>query len=1048
VGEGRASPDLMVRLQVRHNDLENDSSALVRTDAAVTLGIAVPLSSFYAVCLLERGATTHAALMPLAFCALAMLLWLPILIAPHHVKKLAYPCNLLGLAAPSIALAIGPPVALALLGDGPDYSRHAAYCCLLLCAYSAAPAVCFHTPNIILGAVMFIQFATCSNGLLAMDVVMLGTAAVAVPVQRLLSCEGQSIQQRRFTAKKPMTMDLAELAAEESTSSKSKKMMKASPDGSAHEAVVALHDASVQHVRKRMTVADVAPDQPIVQKRSDSVFSAVSDDHSHHSHLVVSTIDVVTPMVTAIKQLRMLIDRHGPHLDEELANELAEVLTHVELAAITDKELPAIDWGREMKELGIDPSVRDWLRSQLQEYSYKTRQRHNSNSSMGAGDISTSSRISCRLKSLSPREWFSSEASASSLRKLRRGCSSSRTVVRQLFGGRHSCATMESGSQLIAVQRHAPALECASSAATEESSAGTGVSLPSAVDMRASAGAASSSGVSRRSLVTFEQMNELSDHAGASISEPHTEAELTPETTEEGSAQSKRRPRVLSLDEPFNPPTSRYTSPLDGEMSVIRSLRARSLCKSNSARSSVSFMNSGRIRTLSALNSRRSERSLLSACVSFAECPVRTSICARTLRPKSERLEANRLRLRVLELDDAMQHNAELWELTDSLMTEWSPKQDVCRVDEITGGHSLYVMGMLIFRHHGLLDKRVDNDTMRRFLLRMEQQYGNNTYHCSTHAADVLTMTHLFLTNAGFKERLSDIQILASLLGAIIHDFNHPGTSNAHEVKIRSERAILHSDQSVLERHHLASAFKVLHEPGHQVLEKLSLDEYGECRSLVIEAVLHTDLSKHFDVVGRLKALAARQGYKAAKEAKTHSIWNSPFLSASVDAKLLCISIIKFADLGHVCKRFGLHKRWVERITAEFYVMGDTEKLLGVSVSPMCDRAVDTDVVKSQIGFLQFVCIPFFKVMADLVDPRLEPYRNCQENFWQWHKLRNRQDAATQLLLRKATSPDQLQADGTCAKRGSGIVQALVEIPPDPTADSCLRSACATCVAQ
>jgi len=275
--------------------------------------------------------------------------------------------------------------------------------------------------------------------------------------------------------------------------------------------------------------------------------------------------------------------------------------------------------------------------------------------------------------------------------------------------------------------------------------------------------------------------------------------------------------------------------------------------------------------------------------------------------------------------------------------------------------------------------------------------------------------------------------VIALLLGAIIHDFNHPGTSNAHEIKCRTERAVMHSDQSVLERHHLASAFKVLSQPGYRVLDKLSTVEYQECRALMIELVLYTDLSKHFDFIGRLKTLASGQGYKAAKAAHKKD-WRSPFANPSVDAKIVLIAAIKFADLGHVCKPFWLHQGWVERVTTEFYAMGDREKALGVAVSPMCDRDVDTDIVKSQIGFLQFVCIPYYKVIADLVQPRLEPYRNCQENFWQWHKRRRMQDekkAAIQLATTQSSADVMMSVEHSrMIRRGSGTVRALVDDSP------------------
>jgi len=262
---------------------------------------------------------------------------------------------------------------------------------------------------------------------------------------------------------------------------------------------------------------------------------------------------------------------------------------------------------------------------------------------------------------------------------------------------------------------------------------------------------------------------------------------------------------------------------------------------------------------------------------------------------------------------------------------------------------------------------------------------------------------HLFLSRLGFLERLTAVQRLAALVGAIVHDFRHPGTTNAHEIKVRTPRATLHSDASVLERHHLASAFAVLDEPGHTLLlDVLAPAEYQECRSLIIDMVLHTDLSKHFEFVARLNSLASSKGYRAtaaaaaaaaaapAAAAAEEAEWSSPFIDE--DVRLLLISAIKFADLGHVTKPFATHRQWVERLTAELYALGDLERRMGVPISFLADRERDGNVARSQIGFMQVVCMPFFKVLADLAcGPGVEPFMNAQENFWQWLAAQNEQ---------------------------------------------------------
>ena len=42
---------------------------------------------------------------------------------------------------------------------------------------------------------------------------------------------------------------------------------------------------------------------------------------------------------------------------------------------------------------------------------------------------------------------------------------------------------------------------------------------------------------------------------------------------------------------------------------------------------------------------------------------------------------------------------------------------------------------------------------------------------------------------------------------------------------------------------------------------------------------------------------------------------------------------------GHHLSR--LHEEWTQRITHEFWALGDREKDIGVAVSPLCDRERD-----------------------------------------------------------------------------------------------------------
>lgn len=57
---------------------------------------------------------------------------------------------------------------------------------------------------------------------------------------------------------------------------------------------------------------------------------------------------------------------------------------------------------------------------------------------------------------------------------------------------------------------------------------------------------------------------------------------------------------------------------------------------------------------------------------------------------------------------------------------------------------------------------------------------------------------------------LTDLEIFAAILAAIIHDFEHTGTTNSFHVMSGSDTAFLYNDRSVLENHHVSAAFRLI----------------------------------------------------------------------------------------------------------------------------------------------------------------------------------------------------------------------------------------------
>lgn len=70
-----------------------------------------------------------------------------------------------------------------------------------------------------------------------------------------------------------------------------------------------------------------------------------------------------------------------------------------------------------------------------------------------------------------------------------------------------------------------------------------------------------------------------------------------------------------------------------------------------------------------------------------------------------------------------------------------------------------------------------------------------------------------------------------------------------------SELALMYNDESVLENHHLAVAFKLLQEENCDIFVNLSNKQRQTLRKMSIDMVLATDMSKHMSLLADLKTM-------------------------------------------------------------------------------------------------------------------------------------------------------------------------------------------------
>uniref|UniRef100_A0A0N5CDM6 Phosphodiesterase n=1 Tax=Strongyloides papillosus TaxID=174720 RepID=A0A0N5CDM6_STREA len=311
------------------------------------------------------------------------------------------------------------------------------------------------------------------------------------------------------------------------------------------------------------------------------------------------------------------------------------------------------------------------------------------------------------------------------------------------------------------------------------------------------------------------------------------------------------------------------------------------------------------------------------------------------------------------------------------MLDKWGP--NIFKIHELSKGHSLTSTTYTIMKQRGLLSTfNINPHQLITYLIHLEHHYKENAYHNQIHAADVTQSIHVFLNSPSLKGVFSDLEILAGIFAAAVHDVDHPGFTNQYLINSNNELAIMYNDESVLEQHHLAVAFKLLQDSSCDFLTCLNKKQRQSFRKTVIDMVLATDMSKHMSLLADLKTMVE------AKKVAGNSIVRPEKYNERV---ILLQSMIHLADLSNPTKPIELYRCWNQRILEEYWRQGDKEKDLGLEVSPMCDRGTVT-IEKSQIGFIDYIVHPLFETWAELVQPDAQDILDQLEENRQWYLSR------------------------------------------------------------
>ena len=242
----------------------------------------------------------------------------------------------------------------------------------------------------------------------------------------------------------------------------------------------------------------------------------------------------------------------------------------------------------------------------------------------------------------------------------------------------------------------------------------------------------------------------------------------------------------------------------------------------------------------------------------------------------------------------------------------------------------------------------------------------NNNYHTDLHAADITHTSYIYFKVGLINEiiKLDKMSICALFLSCICHDYKHPGLNNNFLIETNNSIAINYNDISILENMHISETFKlILSDENYNIFYNFEKEKYKKIRKQMISCVLGTDMSKHNYFLNFMK-----KNFEKNKESKE--------IDENEKQDYMSL-VVHSADISNPTKAFYIYFKWAKLVMEEFYSQGDKEKELGINCT--YDRN-KVSLYKSQLGFIDFIEIPYFELFVKLIPNLNFLFENLKDN--------------------------------------------------------------------
>ena len=305
------------------------------------------------------------------------------------------------------------------------------------------------------------------------------------------------------------------------------------------------------------------------------------------------------------------------------------------------------------------------------------------------------------------------------------------------------------------------------------------------------------------------------------------------------------------------------------------------------------------------------------------------------------------------------------------------PDFDIFELDELMSEKaSVLIANEILKRVDFVQSGIIDMGVLTNFIVKVVDSYSrtNALYHNDLHAADVMQtlFTMMMRGDLQSKMKLGDLDKFSMLIGAICHDLKHTGQNNIFHINTRSKIAMRYNDISVLENFHIAQTFKLLSIDEYNILKNFKPKKYRILRRRMIEGILATDMANHQKVLSATKAKI--ETYKINSGTNFNKIFDVETAKLFDAQQVILNMCLHTADISNPAKPGKISEAWTQKVYAEFFRQGDTEKKLNIQVSLMCDRET-TSINKAMIGFINFVVKPTIDILVNLI-PQVSEYED------------------------------------------------------------------------